>query len=121
MSSSVELAGRMVEFGAGLKRHGPRGAVPLDLRRSPLLGDGTGDDRLSYIGGVGDLDPAGLGLVGDGDRQAEHAVFVGGADVVTVEAFPEEQLTAEVALGPFGDLDLVAVGRRAQPTASPAP
>ena len=95
--------------GAGLNGTAREGAVPLDLRRSALLGDGAGDDRLSDIGGVGDLDPAGLGLLGDGDGQGEHTVFVGGADVVTVEAFPEEQLAAEVALGPLGDLDLVAL------------
>ena len=83
--------------------------MPLDLRRSPLLGDGAGDDRLSYIGGVGDLDPAGLGFLGDWDGQGEHTVLVGGADAVTVEAFPEEHLAAELTLGPFGDLDLVAL------------
>ena len=30
--------------------------------------------------------------------------------MVTVEALSEEQLAAELALGPFGDLDLIALG-----------
>jgi hypothetical protein len=59
---------------------------------------------------VGDLDLARLGLFGDGDGEGEHTVFVAGAEVVTVEALAEEQLAAEVALGPFGDLDLIALG-----------
>ena len=64
---------------------------------------------------MGDLDLAGLGLFGDGDGQGEHTIFVGGAEVVTVEALSEEQLAAELALGPFGDLDLIAL------SADPAP
>ena len=64
---------------------------------------------------VGDLDLAGLGLLGDGDGQGEHAIFVGGAQVVSVEALSEEQLAAEFTLGPFGDLDLIALSRRTRP------
>src|SRR6476659_2182164 len=96
--SFVGLAGRLVEFGAGPNGTAHEGSRAVGLRRSPLLGEGAGDDRLSDIGGVGDLDPAGLGFLGDGDGQGEHTVLVDGADVVTVEAFPEEQLAAEVAL-----------------------
>jgi hypothetical protein len=78
-------------------------------------GDGWCRDGCNHASSVGDLDLAGLGLLGDGDGQGEHPVLVGGADVVTVEAFPEEQLAAEVAVGPFGDLDLVIL--RSHPTA----
>ena len=67
-------------------------------------------DGFDHIACVGDLDLAGLGLLGDGDGEREHAVFVGGADVVTVQALAEEQLAAELALGPFRDLDLIALG-----------
>src|SRR4029450_9424645 len=45
---------------------------------------------------------------GDGER--EHAVLVGGGDVVTVQTLPEKQLTAEVPLGSLRDLDLIALG-----------
>ena len=68
------------------------GAVPLDLCRVRLLGDGACGDGLDDVACVGDLDLAGLGFLGDGDGQCEHAVFVGGGDVVAVEALSEEQL-----------------------------
>ncbi len=84
-----------------------------------LLGDGACGDGLNDVSGVGDLDLAGLGLLGDGDGQGQHTILVGGAEVVTVEALAEEQLAAELTLGPFGDLDLIALG--ADPaSASPA-
>ena len=74
-----------------------------------LPGDGACRHGLNHICCVRDLDLAGLCLLGDGDGQHEHAVFVGCSDVVTVEALSEEQLAAEVALGPFCDLDLIAL------------
>ena len=36
--------------------------------------------------------------------------MVVGADMVTVQAFSEEQLAAELAVAPLGHLDLVALG-----------
>ena len=93
--------------------------MPLNPEPVPLLGDGACNDRLSHISCLGDLDPAGLGLLGDGDGQREYAIFVGGADLVTVQALSEEQLAAELALGPFRDLDLIALSPHPA-SASPA-
>src|SRR5438309_4757453 len=58
-----------------------------------------------------DFDPAGLGLLNHGDGDREHAVFARGGEVVAVKALSEEQLTAELALCPLSDLDLIALGR----------
>ena len=96
-------------FNADLRRPGS----PLSRAATPprfLFGDGACDDGLDDVSGVGDLDLAGLGLLGDGDGQGEHTVLVAGAEVVTVEALAEEQLAAELTLGSFGDLDLIALG-----------
>ena len=48
------------------------------------LGEGGRRDGLSHVCWVGDLDLAGLGLLGYGDGEREHAVLVAGGDVVTV-------------------------------------
>ena len=66
-------------------------------------------DGLGHATYVGDLDLAGFGLFGDGDGDSEHAVVVDGADVVTVQAFAQEQLAAELAVAPLGHEDFVAL------------
>ena len=71
----------------------------------------VGLDVLGHASCVEDLDLAGLGLLRHGDGDREHAVLAGGGEVVTVQALPEEQLTAELALGPLRYLDLIAFGR----------
>lgn len=84
----------------------------------PLRGPGTGSsdgenwcrDGFNHASCVGDLDLAGLGLFGDGDGEGEHTVLVVGGDLLAVQALSEEQPTAELALGPLGDLDLIALG-----------
>src|SRR5579862_141918 len=64
---------------------------------------------------VGDLDLDRPGLLRDGDGDREHAVFVRGGDVLTIQTLPEEELADELALRPLGDLDLVASGRGPSP------
>src|SRR5689334_3597630 len=51
---------------------------------------------------AGDFDLAGLGLLGDGDNQAEYAVVVVGFDVVEVEVVAEDELAVERAADSFG-------------------
>ena len=99
------------------RRDGPGGSR-LAGSRASSLGDGGCSDGLNHVCCVGDLDLAGLGLLGYGDGEREHAVLVAGGDVVTVQTLPQEQLTAELALGSLRDLDLVALGP--DPGASPA-
>ena len=65
-------------------------------------------DGLGHASDVGDLHLAGFGLFGHGDGDGEHTVVVDGADVVPVEAFAQEQLTAELALASLGYQDFVA-------------
>jgi hypothetical protein len=48
---------------------------------------------------VGDLDLTGLGLGDHRDGDGERAAFVGGRDLVAIEALPEEQLAADSKLG----------------------
>ena len=55
-----------------------------------------------------DFDASGLRAIRDGDGDGEHSVFVGGVDLVGVEAVAEKELAAEGALSPFARDDLVA-------------
>ena len=83
------------------------------LRRAgepkPLHGDGWCGDGFNHVSWVGDLDLAGLGLLSDGDGESKHTVLIVGSDVIAVQALAEEQLTAELAVGPLGDLDLITL------------
>jgi hypothetical protein len=58
---------------------------------------------------LGDLDLAGLSLLGHWDSDGEHTVVVAGGDVVAVQGFTQEQLTSELALGSLDDLELIAL------------
>ena len=55
---------------------------------SPLRGDGCGCQGEELASGVGDLDLAGLGLLGYRDGCREDPVLVGSGDVLTVQALP---------------------------------
>ena len=71
---------------------------PLRIGPEPVASSGGGGCRhgLCCGAGVDDLHLAGLGLFGHRDGDGEHAVRVGGGDVVAVQALPEEQTIGEV-------------------------
>src|SRR5690349_16127108 len=68
--------------------------------------DSSVDGRGLLRFGRRDLDPAGLGPLGDRDDQAEYAGVVGRLDLLEVEVVPEDQLAAERAAGSFAGQDL---------------
>ncbi len=78
------------------KRH-PRRARRAGLGGGCSDGGKGGLEGLRHASYVGDLDLVGFGLRGQGDGDREHTVVIDGADVVTVQAFAEEQLAAEMA------------------------
>src|SRR5688572_11504091 len=94
-------------------REKPRGRVRADpapstvgrSARDGLLVGLVALDGAVLRGGVraGDLDLAGLGLLGDGDAHREHAVVVAGLESVRVERPPEHELPAVAAERPLGD------------------
>jgi hypothetical protein len=68
----------------------PRGAASFGQEPGSLRGDGGCREGRQLAFCVGDLDLAGLGLLGYGDGCREHAVLVRGGDVLAVQALPEE-------------------------------
>ena len=64
---------------------------------------------------TGDFNAAGLRTIRDGDGDGEHAVFVGGVDLLGVEAVTEKELAAEGALAAFARYDLVTLDGRPVP------
>jgi hypothetical protein len=66
-------------------------------------------------GAAGDLDLAGLGLLGEGKRQGEDALVVPGLDALAVDSVAQAELPGEPALGPLGDDDGVTLGGRPRP------
>src|SRR4051794_13875107 len=86
------MAGRLA---AATRAHG---AATAGVRTSGRV------DLLGFRGVLADLDPPGLGPLGDRDPQGQHAGVISGLDVVGVQALAEEQLAAEHAERPFRDL-----------------
>ena len=82
---------------------------PFDSFALRSDGGRRGLDGLGHASHVGDLDLVRFGLLGHGDSDREHAVVVDGGDVVQVQALAEEQLPAELAVGPLLHLYFISL------------
>ena len=98
---------------SGTPKRPPEGAVSAGRRRYSVMDAAVTAWTSSARG---DLDLAGLRLLGDGDGEGQDAVVVGGHDLVAVQALAEEQLPAEVSLGSLRHEDLIVLGPDPRPS-----
>src|SRR4051812_15791162 len=125
-ATPVVRAGRSRALGA--MRAAPRHPMRTGSTGPILPGPGAGACGGSVGRGGGGLDgrgrravggahgnAAGPGLLGDGDRDAEHALVALGLDVLAVEGVAQEHLAGQLALGPLrsDDTDALAPAPRA--------